>query len=62
MLALLHSLRSFLSGDGALILPELELALFAAGILVIDRWLANHEKHWNAFLALAGTAFSAVTL
>lgn len=62
MLALLHSLRSFLSGDGALILPELELALFAAGILVIDRWLANHEKHWNAFLGLAGTAFSAVTL
>jgi|SRR5579859_75830 len=62
MLALLHNLRTFLSGDGALILPELELALFAAGILVIDRWLAQHEKHWNAILALAGTAFSGVTL
>src|SRR5271170_8206971 len=54
--------RGFLGGDGALILPEMELALFALGILVIDRWLASNEKHWNALLALAGTAFSGFTL
>jgi NADH-quinone oxidoreductase subunit N len=62
MITLLHSVRAFLSGDGALILPELELLLFAGGIILIDRWLAAHEKHWNAILALGGTAFSAFTL
>jgi NADH-quinone oxidoreductase subunit N len=55
-------MRGFLSGDGALILPEMELVLFACGILLIDRWLAANEKHWNALLALAGTAFSGFTL
>ena len=60
--AILNAVRGFLSGDGALILPEMELTLFACGILVIDRWLSAKEKHWNALLALAGTAFSAFTL
>lgn len=59
---LINAVRGFLGGDGALILPEMELTLFACGILVIDRWLAANEKHWNALLALAGTAFSAFTL
>jgi NADH-quinone oxidoreductase subunit N len=62
MIPLIHHLRLFLSGDGSLILPELELILFALGIFVIDRWLAAHEKHWNAVLALGGVAFSAFTL
>ena len=62
MISLIHTLRAFLSGDGALILPELELALFAIGILVIDRWLTASEKRWNTILALAGAAFSAFTL
>ena len=57
-----HAIRGFLSGDGALILPELELLLFAGGIALIDRWLTAHEKYWNAILALCGTAFSAFTL
>ena len=60
--SLIDAARGFLSGDGALILPEMELVLFACGILVIDRWLAAHEKHWNALLALLGTAFSGFTL
>ncbi|MGC1484904.1 MAG: NADH-quinone oxidoreductase subunit N [Candidatus Acidiferrum sp.] len=60
--SLIDGVRGFLSGDGALILPELELLLFACGILVIDRWLAATEKHWSAMLALAGTAFSGFTL
>jgi len=60
--AFINVLRGFLSRDGALILPEMELVLFACGILLIDRWLAANEKHWNALLALAGTAFSGFTL
>jgi NADH-quinone oxidoreductase subunit N len=40
----------------------MELALFACGILLIDRWLSANEKHWNALLALAGAAFSGFTL
>ena len=59
---LINVVRGFLSGDGALILPEMELVLFACGILLIDRWLSANEKHWNALLALAGTAFSGFTL
>jgi NADH-quinone oxidoreductase subunit N len=59
---LINVVRGFLSGDGALILPEMELLLFACGILLIDRWLAANEKRWNALLALAGTAFSGFTL
>jgi NADH-quinone oxidoreductase subunit N len=54
--------RGFLSGDGALILPEIELLLFACGIWLVDRWLAANEKHWNGLLALAGTAFSGFTM
>ena len=59
---LINVVRGFLSGDGALILPEMELVLFACGILLIDRWLAANEKHWSAVLALAGTVFSGFTL
>jgi NADH-quinone oxidoreductase subunit N len=60
--ALINVVRGFLSGDGVLILPEMELTLFACGVLLIDRWLAKNEKHWNSILALAGTAFSGFTL
>jgi NADH-quinone oxidoreductase subunit N len=59
---LINVVRGFLSGDGSLILPEMELFLFACGIFLIDRWLAANEKYWNALLALAGTAFSGFTL
>jgi len=58
----INVVRGFLSGDGALILPEMELVLFACGILLIDRWLSANEKIWNALLALAGTSFSGFTL
>lgn len=60
--SLIDAVRGFLSGDGSLILPEMELVLFACGILLIDRWLSAGEKHWNALLALGGTAFSGFTL
>jgi NADH-quinone oxidoreductase subunit N len=58
----LNALRSFLHGDGAALLPELELLLFAAGILAMDSWIAQKEKYWSPTLALAGTIFSGLTL
>lgn len=62
MFSLLHTLRSFVARDGAVILPELELVLFGLGILVIDRWLEEREKYWSTILALGGAGFSGVTL
>src|SRR5260221_8238759 len=53
---------SYLQGDGAVILPEIELLLFGLGILLIDFWITEKEKYLNAGLALAGTLFSARTL
>lgn len=58
----LNSIRAFLQGDGSVILPEMELLLFAIGILFIDFWVQQKEKYWNAALALAGTLFSGTTL
>ena len=53
---------SYLQGDGAVILPEIELTLFGLGILLIDFTIGVKEKYWNAGLALAGTLFSGYTL
>src|SRR5260370_21085303 len=55
-------IQNYLRGDGAVILPEMELLLFGLGILIIDFWIEQKEKYWNAGLALAGTLFSAFTL
>ena len=57
-----ENLRIFLHSDGALLLPELELFLFALGILVMDAWVSQREKYWSPGLALAGMAFSGSTL
>jgi len=51
----INAIRSYLQGDGAAILPEMELVLFGLGILLIDFWIERKEKFWNAGLALAGT-------
>jgi NADH-quinone oxidoreductase subunit N len=59
---ILNSLFSYLQGDGAVILPEIELVLFGLGILLIDFWITEKEKYLNAGLALAGTLFSGFTL
>src|SRR5712664_581676 len=61
-LSFINAIRSYLQGDGAAILPEIELVLFALGILLIDFWIEQKEKYWNAGLALAGTIFSAFTI
>src|SRR5216110_1822701 len=59
---IINSIVSYLRGDGAVILPEIELVLFGLGILIIDFWIEQKEKYINAGLALAGTLFSAFTL
>ena len=59
---IINSLLSYLQGDGAAILPEIELLLFGLGILLIDFWITEKEKYLNAGLALAGTLFSGFTL
>src|SRR5260221_14105236 len=59
---IINSLLSYLQGDGAVILPEIELLLFGLGILVIDFWIEEKEKYLNAGMALAGTLFSGFTL
>ena len=58
----INAILGYLRGDGAVILPEIELVLFGLGILVIDFWIEQKEKYWNAGLALAGTIFSSFTL
>src|SRR5262249_53420821 len=58
----IDAIRSYLQGDGAVILPEMELVLFGLGIMLIDFWVEEKEKYLNAVLAMAGTLFSGVTL
>src|SRR5437660_493683 len=61
-ISIINSIVSYLRGDSAVILPEIELGRFGLGILVIDFWIEQKEKYLNAALALAGTVFSAFTL
>jgi NADH-quinone oxidoreductase subunit N len=62
MHAALNSVISYIHGDGLVILPEMELLLFALGILIFDFLLDKKEKHFNAYLALLGVAGSAIGL
>ena len=71
---ILSAFRTYMHGDGAVLLPEMQLLLFAIGTLAMDSWAANtssektgtnpvlRQKYWNPALALAGIAFSALTL
>ena len=71
---LLSAFRTYMHSDGALLLPEMQLLLFAIGTLAMDSWAANpsseklggnpafQQKYWNPALALAGIAFSALTV
>ena len=58
----LNALRTYMHGNGVVLLPEMELLLFAIGILVMDFWVTHKEKYWSPVLALAGTLFSGLTL
>jgi NADH-quinone oxidoreductase subunit N len=62
MRSLLDPILSYIHGDGLVILPEMELLLFALGILIFDFLLEKKEKHWNAYLALLGVAASGLGL
>jgi NADH-quinone oxidoreductase subunit N len=69
---LIDAIRSYLQGDGATILPEMELTLFGLGILLMGFSLDEAaEEHWlwrllfksfNAKVAFVGTIFSGFTL
>ncbi len=52
----------YIHGDGLTILPQMELLLFALGILIFDFLLGSKEKHLNAYLALVGVAAGALGL
>src|ERR1700722_17632926 len=71
---ILSAFRTYMHGDGAVLLPEMQLFLFAIGTLAMDSWAANtsgekadgspvyQQNYWNPAIALAGVAFSALTL
>jgi len=71
---ILSAFRAYMHGDGAVLLPEMQLFLFAIGTLAMDSWAANtprekadgspvyQQNYWNPAIALAGIAFSALTL
>ena len=58
----LNSVISYIHGDGLVVLPEMELLLFALGILIFDFLLEKKEKYFNAILALLGVAASSLGL
>jgi NADH-quinone oxidoreductase subunit N len=62
MPSVLNSLISFSHGDGLTVLPEMELLLFALGILLFDFLLEREEKRFHAVLALLGVSASGIGL
>src|SRR5437762_6539395 len=61
-ISFLSAITDYLRGDGAVILPEVQLTLFGLGILLIDFTLGATERYLNAGLAFVGTLFSAYTV
>src|SRR6266446_697727 len=69
---ILNSIFSYLQGDGAVILPEMQLTLFGLGILLIafsvDESIENNWfwrlffKDFSAKAAFAGVLFSGLSL
>src|ERR1700757_4439788 len=62
MHAFFQFVLAYIHGDGLAILPEMELLLFALGILIFDFLLEPKEKHWNAILAFMGVCASGMGL
>jgi NADH-quinone oxidoreductase subunit N len=62
MHSFLEPILNYIHGDGITVLPQMELLLFALGILIFDFLLEKKEKHWNAGLALLGVTASAFGL
>ncbi len=59
---LLSRLGMQLPKEFALILPQVQLGIFALGILLTDFLLDRKSRWWNAVLALAGVGFSGKAL
>src|SRR6266853_1760156 len=69
---LINAIRNYLQGDGAVILPQMELTLFGLAILIMGSSIdESAEENWFTRLlfkdffakaAFAGTVFSAFTL
>ncbi len=57
-----NSIINYIHGDGLAILPQMELLLFALGILIFDFLLTKKEKHFNGYLALLGVIASGLGL
>ena len=53
---------SFNRSDLTLVLPQVQLALFGLGILLMDLLLEPHQKRWNAVTAMLGVGFSGYAL
>jgi len=62
MHSVLEHLRAYLAGDGQLILPQIQLAIFGLGILLTDFFLEPQYKSWNAVMAMLGVGFSGYSL
>jgi NADH-quinone oxidoreductase subunit N len=62
MHSFLDPILNYIHGDGLAILPQMELLLFALGILIFDFLLEAKEKSYNAYLALAGVAAGSLGL
>ncbi len=60
MHSFLDPIVNFIHGDGLAILPQMELLLFALGIMIFDFLLEKNEKQFNAYLALTGVAAGAL--
>src|SRR5258706_25643 len=58
----LDAIVNYIHGDGITVLPQMELLLFALGILIFDFLLEKKEKHWNAGLGLLAVPASACGL
>jgi NADH-quinone oxidoreductase subunit N len=56
------NLQLFNPADFALILPQVQLALFGLGILLTDFLLEPRHKYWNAVMGMLGVGFSAYSL
>lgn len=52
----------FQRDDLRVIVPHIELTVFALGILLMDFMLERKQKYWNAITALVGIGFAAVGL
>src|SRR6266568_1929083 len=62
LIRMIHAVHAYMGGDGGLIAPQIELSMFALGILLIDFWADARSRWFNPALALTGTVASGITV